>query len=168
MLSSTWQPVCQGVTGRPRSESHLTEGAASMGERATGVFSDIHCEDGKVRVTLLHDPTVEGLDTAIYVDGSGSMEDEYGRPSSQKARRARPSGTEAAPQSLSKKFWHWLTGKEPEPPRQVAQSTPPPAPPELVNVVAPQIKRMLQWLPRTAIPSSGWLTGHAPPTTRSR
>ena len=28
--------------------------------------------------TLLHDPTVEGLDVALYMDGSASMEDEYG------------------------------------------------------------------------------------------
>lgn len=27
--------------------------------------------------TLLHDPTVEGLDMALYLDGSGSMDDEY-------------------------------------------------------------------------------------------
>jgi hypothetical protein len=27
---------------------------------------------------LLHDPTVEGLDVALYMDGSASMEDEYG------------------------------------------------------------------------------------------
>jgi len=30
-----------------------------------------------VRATLLHDPTVEGLDVALYLDGSGSMQDEY-------------------------------------------------------------------------------------------
>ena len=48
-----------------------------MSERASGIFSDIHCEEGRVRVTLLHDPSVEGLDTAIYMDGSGSMADEY-------------------------------------------------------------------------------------------
>lgn len=42
-------------------------------------FSDI-CYQGERRVlaTLLHDPTVEGLDVALYMDGSASMEDEYG------------------------------------------------------------------------------------------
>lgn len=30
-----------------------------------------------MRATLLHDPTVEGLDVAIYMDGSKSMSDEY-------------------------------------------------------------------------------------------
>jgi len=64
-----------------------------MAERPGGIFSDVHCEDGKVRATLLHDPSVEGLDTAIYMDGSGSMTDEYG---------------EAA---LLSKAWYWLTGK---------------------------------------------------------
>ncbi|MBX9694865.1 MAG: VWA domain-containing protein, partial [Cyanobacteria bacterium] len=46
-------------------------------ERPVEPFSDIHCERGRVRATLLHDPTVEGLDMAIYLDGSGSMKDEY-------------------------------------------------------------------------------------------
>lgn len=46
-------------------------------ERPVGIFSDLHVEDGKVRATLLHDPTVEGLDMAIYLDGSGSMYEEY-------------------------------------------------------------------------------------------
>ncbi len=46
-------------------------------ERPVEPFSDVHCEHGEVRATLLHDPTVEGLDMAIYLDGSGSMTDEY-------------------------------------------------------------------------------------------
>lgn len=41
-------------------------------------FSDVHVARGQVTATLLHDPTVEGLDVALYMDGSGSMEDEYG------------------------------------------------------------------------------------------
>jgi hypothetical protein len=41
-------------------------------------FSDVHVARGRVTATLLHDPTVEGLDVALYMDGSGSMEDEYG------------------------------------------------------------------------------------------
>ena len=41
-------------------------------------FSDVHNKGGKVVATLLHDPTVEGLDVALYMDGSASMEDEYG------------------------------------------------------------------------------------------
>ncbi len=41
-------------------------------------FSDVHNRDGNVIATLLHDPTVEGLDVALYMDGSASMEDEYG------------------------------------------------------------------------------------------
>ena len=42
-------------------------------------FSDV-CMQGPRRVlaTLLHDPTVEGLDVSLYMDGSASMEDEYG------------------------------------------------------------------------------------------
>lgn len=41
-------------------------------------FSDVHNKGGKVIATLLHDPSVEGLDVALYMDGSASMEDEYG------------------------------------------------------------------------------------------
>lgn len=41
-------------------------------------FSDVHNKEGKIIATLLHDPTVEGLDVALYMDGSASMEDEYG------------------------------------------------------------------------------------------
>jgi hypothetical protein len=46
-------------------------------ERPVEPFSDLHVERGRVRATLLHDPTVEGLDMAIYMDGSYSMEGEY-------------------------------------------------------------------------------------------
>src|SRR5689334_7507240 len=48
-----------------------------MSERPVHPFSDLHVEHEHVRATLLHDPTVEGLDMAIYIDGSGSMTDEY-------------------------------------------------------------------------------------------
>jgi hypothetical protein len=41
-------------------------------------FSDVHNKSGKILATLLHDPTIEGLDVALYMDGSASMEDEYG------------------------------------------------------------------------------------------
>src|SRR5688572_8193584 len=47
-------------------------------ERARKPFSDIHRDGNKVRAVLLHDPTVEGLDVALYMDGSASMEDDYG------------------------------------------------------------------------------------------
>jgi hypothetical protein len=46
-------------------------------ERPVEPFSDLHLEGGRVRAVLLHDPTVEGLDMAIYMDGSGSMQEEY-------------------------------------------------------------------------------------------
>jgi hypothetical protein len=46
-------------------------------ERPVEPFSDLHVEEGRVRATLLHDPTVEGLEMAIYMDGSGSMQEEY-------------------------------------------------------------------------------------------
>src|SRR5262245_34269669 len=46
-------------------------------ERPVEPFADLHVEHGTVRATLLHDPTVEGLDMALYLDGSGSMQDEY-------------------------------------------------------------------------------------------
>jgi hypothetical protein len=41
-------------------------------------FADVHRKGNNVLATLLHDPTVEGLDVALYMDGSASMEDEYG------------------------------------------------------------------------------------------
>lgn len=41
-------------------------------ERPVEPFSELHAEHGHVRATLLHDPTVDGLDLAIYVDGSSS------------------------------------------------------------------------------------------------
>lgn len=41
-------------------------------------FSDVHRTGNRVVATLLHDPTVEGLDVALYMDGSASMEPEYG------------------------------------------------------------------------------------------
>lgn len=41
-------------------------------------FSDVHNKGGNIIATLLHDPTVEGLDVALYMDGSASMEGEYG------------------------------------------------------------------------------------------
>ncbi len=41
-------------------------------------FSDVHRMGNKVVATLLHDLTVEGLDVGLYMDGSASMEDEYG------------------------------------------------------------------------------------------
>ncbi|EPX64191.1 hypothetical protein D187_005325 [Cystobacter fuscus DSM 2262] len=46
-------------------------------EKPVEPFSDLHVEDGKVHAVLLHDPTVEGLDMAIYMDASGSMKEEY-------------------------------------------------------------------------------------------
>lgn len=46
-------------------------------ERPVYPFTDIHHEDGKVRVTLAYDPKVDGMDAALYLDGSGSMADSY-------------------------------------------------------------------------------------------
>ena len=53
-------------------------------ERPVEPFSDLHVEGGHVRAVLLHDPTIEGLDMALYLDGSGSMQDEYQRRVEQK------------------------------------------------------------------------------------
>ena len=41
-------------------------------------FADLHVEAGTVRVTLLHDPVIEGVEMALYIDGSASM-NEIGR-----------------------------------------------------------------------------------------
>lgn len=56
----------------------------------TDLFSDVHHQDGRVRATLRQDPTVRGLETAIYMDGSQSMSDEFGH--------AKP----------LTKLWNWL------------------------------------------------------------
>jgi hypothetical protein len=86
-------------------------------ERPVEPFSDLHVEDGHVRATLLHDPTVEGLDMAIYMDASGSMEGEYERT------EKRTGGG----------FWGWLTGT----PEKVEI---------LPNQVEPQVQWMLEYL----------------------
>jgi hypothetical protein len=41
-------------------------------------FSDVHRTGNRIIATLLHDPTVEGLDVGLYMDGSASMEPTYG------------------------------------------------------------------------------------------
>ncbi|MBT9588303.1 VWA domain-containing protein [bacterium] len=90
----------------------------SQHERPTGIFSDIHAEEGQVRATLLHDPTVEGLDMAIYMDGSGSMSEEYEYKKDYQ---------------FDKKggLWRWLTGKHVQ---------------VLPNQVEPQVHWMLEYL----------------------
>lgn len=87
-------------------------------ERPVEPFSDLHVEEGHVRATLLHDPTVEGLDVGLYLDGSGSMREEYAYSSDQPRRT----------------FWEWLL-KKPKPPA----TTP-------TNEVEPQARWMLQYL----------------------
>lgn len=66
-------------------------------EKPVEPFSDLHVEEGHVTATLLHDPTVEGLDMALYMDGSASMKEEY----EYKAK--------------SNRFLDWLFGRKPEP-----------------------------------------------------
>jgi hypothetical protein len=56
-------------------------------------FADLHLEHGLVKATLLHDPTVEGLDMALYLDGSASMSEEYEY------------------QQKTGAFWDWLFGR---------------------------------------------------------
>jgi hypothetical protein len=87
-------------------------------ERPVEPFSDLHVEEGHVRATLLHDPTVEGLDVGLYLDGSGSMKNEYAYSVDQ------PKQT----------FWQWLFGA------QKAPAKPP------TNTVEPQARWMLQYL----------------------
>src|SRR5262245_39394338 len=87
-------------------------------ERPVEPLSDLHVEEGKVRATLPHDPTVEGLDVGRYLDGSASRSDEYEYQRTQK-RRA---------------FWQWLAGAP----------KPEPSPP--TNQVEPQARWMLQYL----------------------
>ena len=87
-------------------------------QRAVEPFSDLHFEDGRVRATLLHDPTVEGLDVGLYLDGSGSMREEYAYTDDRDRRT----------------FWQWLLGK------------PKPAAAPATNIVEPQARSMLQYL----------------------
>ena len=67
---------------------------------------------------MLHDPTVEGLDVGLYLDGSGSMRDEYEYKSEQPRRT----------------LWQWLTG------------APKPAVTPATNEVEPQARWILQYL----------------------
>lgn len=87
-------------------------------ERPVEPFSDLHVEHERVFATLLHDPTVEGLDVGLYLDGSGSMREEYEYTSTTPRRT----------------FWQWLSGK-PKP-----EATP------ATNLVEPQARWMLQYL----------------------
>ncbi len=87
-------------------------------ERPVEPFSDLHVEHERVFATLLHDPTVEGLDVGLYLDGSGSMREEYAYASTTKRRT----------------FWQWLSG------------APKPEPGLPVNLVEPQARWMLQYL----------------------
>lgn len=87
-------------------------------ERPVEPFSDLHVEEGHVRATLLHDPTVEGLDVGLYLDGSGSMSDEYAYSSGGPKRT----------------FWEWLLSK------------PKPQGPAPTNQVEPQARWILQYL----------------------
>jgi hypothetical protein len=66
-------------------------------EKPVEPFSDLHFEEGHVTATLLHDPTVEGLDMALYMDGSASMKEEY-------EYRAK-----------SNRFLDWIFGRKPDP-----------------------------------------------------
>jgi len=86
-------------------------------ERPVEPFSDLHVEEGLVRATLLHDPTVEGLDVGLYLDGSASMTDEYAYRDT--ARR--------------RSFWEWLRGD-------------PKAAPVITNDVEPHARWILQYL----------------------
>lgn len=89
-------------------------------ERPVEPFSDLHVEEGHVRATLLHDPTVEGLDVGLYLDGSGSMKDEYAYK---------------APPGPPRTFWQWLFGSAPQAPAG-----------PLTNEVEPQARWILQYL----------------------
>jgi hypothetical protein len=97
-------------------------------ERPIAPFADIHAEDGHVRVTLIHDPTVEGLDAALYLDSSGSMAEEYAydKPVPGTGRRV-----------ASRGLLGWLFGK-PKTEKVVD--------PEYTNEVEPQARRMLEFL----------------------
>ncbi len=65
-------------------------------ERPIAPFADIHVEDGEVIAVLLHDPAVEGLDAAIYLDASGSMAEEYKYDKHDKRAAAAAAVAEAA------------------------------------------------------------------------
>ncbi len=47
-------------------------------EEVVRPFSDVHRKGNTIIATMLHDPNVEGLDVALTMDGSASMEPEYG------------------------------------------------------------------------------------------
>lgn len=97
-------------------------------ERPIAPFADIHVEDGEVRVTLLHDPKVDGLDAALYLDSSGSMSDEYAYD------KAVPGSGKKV---MKRGFLRRLFGL---PPKEVLEGV------QYTNEVEPQARRLLAYL----------------------
>jgi hypothetical protein len=92
-------------------------------ERPIAPFADIHYEDGKVTAILLHDPSVEGLDAAIYLDGSGSMRDEY-----KYDKRLPPPGGPGAKRGILSWLFGWAR------------------PSEWTNEIEPEARKILEYL----------------------
>lgn len=96
---------------------------AEKHERPIAPFADIHCEDGKVTAILLHDPSVEGLDAAMYLDGSGSMREEY-----KYDKRLPPAGGPEAKRGILSWLFGWAR------------------PSEWTNEVEPEARKILEYL----------------------
>lgn len=126
-------------------------------ERPIPPFADVHAEDGKLRVTLLHDPKVDGLDAALYLDSSGSMADEFkydktepGTGEKVKTKRQVPV-PKVTKKVLERGFIRKLFGlpaKEVEETKleykEVEEETT--VNPKLTNEVEPQARRLLAYL----------------------
>lgn len=125
-------------------------------ERPIPPFSDIHVEEGELRVSLLHDPQVDGLDAALYLDSSGSMEDEfkYDRKLLGSGKKVQKQTTKAV--TKTKKVQHRglfrrLLGLQPKE-VEVSETVWEPhveevtVDEELTNQVEPQARRLLEFL----------------------
>lgn len=133
-------------------------------DRLAPPFADIHIDDGVVKVTLLHDPVVEGVDMAIYVDGSGSMSEEYeyrdGLPLAdlhehapppsrvQTATAAAPAKAPAKKPGLLARLFGWFRDDDHGDDDDHDDDDDDHAPVTLgrTNQVEPQVRRMLQYL----------------------
>lgn len=135
-------------------------------EKLAPPFADIHVEGGVVKVTLLHDPAVEDVEMALYVDGSGSMIDEYryrddpqvdDHDHAPPTTRAETAGADE-PEPVKKpgllaRLFGWFRGEEDEHhegdedgEEHEGEHRDDAGPREQTNTVEPQVRRMLQYL----------------------
>lgn len=141
--------------------------------RPGGPFSALRVTGQRVEATLLRGPSVEGLEMAIYLDGSGSMDKEYTYklPPPQKnpdatddnSREVAPEAQAGARPGFFARLFGWLQGEDDREtseaaqgerdPQQPTDSALEPSPADKMilpgvptNEVEPQVRWMLEYL----------------------